>query len=123
MLFRSLVLLFVLPSSLFFALLVLISFTTQLTIGDTLISVAFSPLRMARNIQEFEENVRGTERPIRVMTFNIWGSGMNVKDGLEKIAKHIAKVDPDIVALQVRENEYYMFFNKNDILIIKSLTT
>ncbi|KAL7080566.1 hypothetical protein ACQ4LE_000295 [Meloidogyne hapla] len=94
------ILLFALPSSLFLAFLVLISFTTQITIGDTLVSVAFSPLRMARNIQEFGANVRGSERPLRVMTFNIWVSGANVKDGLEKIAKHIKKVDPDIVALQ-----------------------
>jgi endonuclease/exonuclease/phosphatase family metal-dependent hydrolase len=92
-----LILLFTIPSTLFF---ILISFTTQLNNGDTLVSVAFTPLRMARNIKEYETKLRGTEHPLRIMTFNIWGSGINVKDGLEKIAKHIAKVDPDIVALQ-----------------------
>ncbi|CAK5122072.1 unnamed protein product [Meloidogyne enterolobii] len=94
------ILLFALPSSLFLALLVLISFTTQINIGDTLVSVGSSPLRMTRNIQEDPNNVRGSERPLRVMTFNLWVSGANVKDGLEKIAKHINKVNPDIVALQ-----------------------
>jgi len=96
------ILLFALPSSLFLALLVLISFTTQINIGDTLVSVGSSPLRMTRNIQEDANNVRGSERPLRVMTFNLWVSGANVKDGLGKIAKHINKVNPDIVALQVR---------------------
>ncbi|KJH52189.1 hypothetical protein DICVIV_01654 [Dictyocaulus viviparus] len=38
------------------------------------------------------------------MTFNIWLSGASVNDGLRKIAKHIALVNPDIVALQEVEN-------------------
>lgn len=37
---------------------------------------------------------------IRVMTFNIWNSGINVENGLFKIAKHILYVYPDIVALE-----------------------
>ncbi|KAH7697095.1 Protein F14F9.5, partial [Aphelenchoides avenae] len=38
------------------------------------------------------------------MTFNIWISGANVRDGLYKIAKHIRILDPDIVALQETES-------------------
>ncbi|VDM66144.1 unnamed protein product [Strongylus vulgaris] len=37
---------------------------------------------------------------IRVMTFNTWNSGVHVEDGLNKIAKHIMLVNPDVVALQ-----------------------
>ncbi|KHJ79859.1 hypothetical protein OESDEN_20481 [Oesophagostomum dentatum] len=36
----------------------------------------------------------------RVMTFNIWNSGSHVQNGLQKVAKHILLVDPDVVALQ-----------------------
>ncbi len=42
-----------------------------------------------------------TSTVIRVMTFNIWLSGQEVTDGLQKIAKHIKLVDADVVALQV----------------------
>ena len=42
------------------------------------------------------------QRQLRVMTFNIWVSGANVEKGMEKIAKHIQAVDPDIVAIQVK---------------------
>ncbi|KHN81310.1 Uncharacterized protein F14F9.5 [Toxocara canis] len=38
------------------------------------------------------------------MTFNIWQSGINVENGLVKIAKHISHVYPDIVALQEVES-------------------
>ncbi|KAF7639103.1 Endo/exonuclease/phosphatase domain-containing protein [Meloidogyne graminicola] len=96
----KIILLLILPTSLILILLFLISFTTQLNIGEMFVSVAFSPLRMVRNIKETDKNIRGLDRPLRVMTFNIWLSGARVKDGMEKIAKHIAKVDPDIVALQ-----------------------
>ncbi|KAJ1356964.1 hypothetical protein KIN20_014960 [Parelaphostrongylus tenuis] len=41
---------------------------------------------------------------LRIMTFNIWVSGAFVKDGLQKIARHIAVVNPDIVALQEVES-------------------
>ncbi|MFH4980590.1 hypothetical protein AB6A40_007299 [Gnathostoma spinigerum] len=34
------------------------------------------------------------------MTFNIWLSGANVENGLQKIATNILQVDPDIVTLQ-----------------------
>jgi endonuclease/exonuclease/phosphatase family metal-dependent hydrolase len=37
---------------------------------------------------------------LRIMSFNIWMSGVKVEDGIHKIAKHIKLVDPDIVALQ-----------------------
>uniref|UniRef100_A0A0K0DF43 Endo/exonuclease/phosphatase domain-containing protein n=1 Tax=Angiostrongylus cantonensis TaxID=6313 RepID=A0A0K0DF43_ANGCA len=40
-------------------------------------------------------------RRLRVMTFNIWQTGIRVSNGFQKIAKHIAFIDPDIVALQV----------------------
>ncbi|RCN41115.1 hypothetical protein ANCCAN_12947 [Ancylostoma caninum] len=43
---------------------------------------------------------------LRVMTFNIWLSGASVHNGLQKIAKHIALVNPDIVALQEVEDVY-----------------
>ncbi|CAD6197327.1 unnamed protein product [Caenorhabditis auriculariae] len=42
----------------------------------------------------------GQRGGLRVMTFNIWNSGKNVINGREKIAKHIALVDPDVVTLQ-----------------------
>ena len=38
---------------------------------------------------------------IRVMTFNVWLCGTQVKQGLDKIAKHIKMIDPDVVALEV----------------------
>lgn len=57
----------------------------------------------------------GPQRPLRVMSFNIWVysilfyviifnekvSGANVENGMEKIANQIKQADPDIVALQV----------------------
>ena len=39
--------------------------------------------------------------PLRVLTFNVWLSGTNVENGLQKIVKHIKFLQPDIVALQV----------------------
>uniref|UniRef100_A0A915KU96 Endonuclease/exonuclease/phosphatase domain-containing protein n=1 Tax=Romanomermis culicivorax TaxID=13658 RepID=A0A915KU96_ROMCU len=42
---------------------------------------------------------------IRVMTFNTWRLGEFVDNGLLKIAKHIALVDADVVALQEVVNE------------------
>ncbi|CAJ0946631.1 unnamed protein product, partial [Mesorhabditis belari] len=39
------------------------------------------------------------------MSFNIWNCGVNVENGVLKIAKHIALVNPDIVALQEVEFE------------------
>ncbi|KIH48571.1 hypothetical protein ANCDUO_21358, partial [Ancylostoma duodenale] len=37
---------------------------------------------------------------IRIMSFNVWVSGKSVYNGLQKIARHIKKVRPDIVAMQ-----------------------
>jgi len=37
---------------------------------------------------------------LRLMTFNLWNSGDNVENGLNKIAKHILDVNPDIAALE-----------------------
>ncbi|EFO18696.1 hypothetical protein LOAG_09798 [Loa loa] len=34
------------------------------------------------------------------MTFNTWLTGNNVENGLAKIAKHIKRINPDVVALQ-----------------------
>ncbi|CAD5218275.1 unnamed protein product [Bursaphelenchus okinawaensis] len=43
---------------------------------------------------------------LRIMTFNTWNMGVYINDGLEKIAKHIALNDPDVVGLQeVRSRE------------------
>jgi hypothetical protein len=47
-----------------------------------------------------------TERPLRVMSFNLWYSGKKVENGIEKIAKHIRIVDPDIVGLQVLSEKF-----------------
>uniref|UniRef100_A0AC34G2A0 Endonuclease/exonuclease/phosphatase domain-containing protein n=1 Tax=Panagrolaimus sp. ES5 TaxID=591445 RepID=A0AC34G2A0_9BILA len=44
------------------------------------------------------ESKNGTH--LRIMTFNTWIFGEHVIDGLNKIAKHIKLVEPDIVALQ-----------------------
>ncbi|KAI1723721.1 endonuclease/Exonuclease/phosphatase family domain-containing protein [Ditylenchus destructor] len=44
--------------------------------------------------------VAGTPLTVRVLTFNIWLSGRRVENGLEKIAKHIRQINPDIVSLQ-----------------------
>jgi hypothetical protein len=38
---------------------------------------------------------------LSVMTFNIWVSGLEVDNGIEKIANHIKQINSDIVALQV----------------------
>lgn len=38
---------------------------------------------------------------LRVMSFNLWHSGRRVDGGCEKIARHILKVDADIVGFQV----------------------
>ncbi|ETN82293.1 endonuclease/exonuclease/phosphatase family protein [Necator americanus] len=38
---------------------------------------------------------------VRVMSFNVWSSGKNVNDGLQKIALHIGIINPDIVAMQI----------------------
>ncbi|KAK6047794.1 hypothetical protein COOONC_14702, partial [Cooperia oncophora] len=43
---------------------------------------------------------------LRVMTFNTWHAGTLVKNGLQKIAKHILLVNPDIVGLQEVDNVY-----------------
>ncbi|VDM66681.1 unnamed protein product [Strongylus vulgaris] len=34
------------------------------------------------------------------MSFNVWASGKSVHNGLEKIARHVKFVRPDIVAMQ-----------------------
>jgi endonuclease/exonuclease/phosphatase family metal-dependent hydrolase len=44
------------------------------------------------------ETKNGTN--LRIMSFNTWMFGEMVNDGLNKIAKHIKLVEPDIVALQ-----------------------
>lgn len=45
------------------------------------------------------KDVVGTN--LRIMTFNVWISGLYVDNGIEKIAKAIKEVNPDVVALQV----------------------
>ncbi len=42
----------------------------------------------------------------RLLTFNTWRLGRDVRNGVEKVAKHISIVDPDVVALQVRLGAY-----------------
>ncbi|EYC21770.1 hypothetical protein Y032_0018g3521 [Ancylostoma ceylanicum] len=42
---------------------------------------------------------------IRLMSFNVWTSGKSVYNGLQKIARHIKKVRPDIVAMQEISDE------------------
>ncbi|PAV81954.1 hypothetical protein WR25_05848 [Diploscapter pachys] len=37
---------------------------------------------------------------LRIMTFNTWNTGRNFEDGLHKLARHIALVNPDAVGLQ-----------------------
>uniref|UniRef100_A0A914E3G5 Endonuclease/exonuclease/phosphatase domain-containing protein n=1 Tax=Acrobeloides nanus TaxID=290746 RepID=A0A914E3G5_9BILA len=40
------------------------------------------------------------------MTFNIWYGGSKVDNGIQKIAKHIKFIDPDVVAIQeIRTNK------------------
>uniref|UniRef100_A0A915KWC4 Endonuclease/exonuclease/phosphatase domain-containing protein n=1 Tax=Romanomermis culicivorax TaxID=13658 RepID=A0A915KWC4_ROMCU len=56
-------------------------------------------------LAQFSQGVQGGgRRPVkarlRFMTFNVWYSGINVFNGLEKIARHVALIKPDIVALQ-----------------------
>ncbi|CAD5225327.1 unnamed protein product [Bursaphelenchus okinawaensis] len=43
---------------------------------------------------------------LRFMSFNLWFTGHMVSNGLEKVAKHIKRVDPDIVALQEVQTVY-----------------
>lgn len=38
---------------------------------------------------------------LKVLTFNTWLGGASVEDGFAKIARHIKRIDPDIVGLQV----------------------
>lgn len=58
-----------------------------------------------RDVKEKQEVKTGVE--FRVMTFNTWIHGRNVNNGLEKIAKHIKAVNPDVVVLQVKQlNDY-----------------
>jgi hypothetical protein len=42
---------------------------------------------------------------LKVMTFNVLWFGSQVDDGIEKIAKHIKLISPDIVGLQVSSME------------------
>ena len=42
----------------------------------------------------------------RLMTFNTWCSGDKVKNGRDKIARHISVVNPDVVALQVSQYNF-----------------
>jgi endonuclease/exonuclease/phosphatase (EEP) superfamily protein YafD len=49
---------------------------------------------------KMERSAHITQRPLRVMTFNIWLSGRRVVNGIEKIVKHILINDPDVVAMQ-----------------------
>ncbi|CAI2353682.1 unnamed protein product [Caenorhabditis sp. 36 PRJEB53466] len=51
---------------------------------------------------------------VRLMTFNIWQSGVNVENGQQKIAKHILMVNPDVVALQ----EVYANVTRNLTLML-----
>ncbi|CAD5225325.1 unnamed protein product [Bursaphelenchus okinawaensis] len=43
---------------------------------------------------------------LRFMSFNLWFTGHMVSNGLEKVAKHIKRVDPDIVVLQEIQTVY-----------------
>lgn len=62
--------------------------------------------------------VLNEDKEFRVMTFNIWLSGLSVQNGVYKIAKHIRLNDPDIVAIQVStkllflmKTFYQVFYN------------
>ncbi len=39
------------------------------------------------------------------MTFNMWHTGESVEDGQNKVAKHIKRVNPDVVAMQEAHND------------------
>jgi hypothetical protein len=50
---------------------------------------------------------------LRVMTFNTWHYGTMVENGLQKIAKHINRLSPDIVSFQVWQWGYlFKIFSK-----------
>ncbi|CAJ0574208.1 unnamed protein product, partial [Mesorhabditis spiculigera] len=42
----------------------------------------------------------GAEKSFRVVSFNTWQMGLHVEEGMEKLAKHILALEPDIVSLQ-----------------------
>jgi endonuclease/exonuclease/phosphatase family metal-dependent hydrolase len=46
---------------------------------------------------------------LRLMTFNLWNSGENVKDGMQKIVNHILEVNPDIAALEEIESTEILY--------------
>jgi endonuclease/exonuclease/phosphatase family metal-dependent hydrolase len=45
-------------------------------------------------------NEEQIQKDLRIMTFNIWMSGSNVVNGINKIARHINTINPDVVCLQ-----------------------
>jgi hypothetical protein len=52
-------------------------------------------------VKVINERVYKNGTSLRVMTFNIWYGGSKVENGIQKIAKHIKFIDPDVVAIQV----------------------
>ncbi|KAI6199947.1 Endonuclease exonuclease phosphatase domain containing protein [Aphelenchoides besseyi] len=54
----------------------------------------------AKDSREVYHLTDGSGVDIRVMTFNIWLSGKQVKDGFQKIVQHILAVNPDVVCIQ-----------------------
>ncbi|GMT24678.1 hypothetical protein PFISCL1PPCAC_15975, partial [Pristionchus fissidentatus] len=63
-----------------------------------------SIIEMVRYLPYLVLTMVGTASALKVMTFNIWLSGAEVSNGMEKIAKQIKEVNPDVVALQEVES-------------------
>jgi len=95
-----------------FLLLLCPLFFLLLANSTTLALPGLSVLRMSSNGQQAQQQL-----PLRVMTFNIWVSGANVHNGMDKIASQILYVDPDIVALQVVFKSQQYCVSKIDIPI------
>jgi len=72
------------------------------------------------------DNMAGSDEPgaagrrLKVLTFNTWLGGASVEDGFSKIAKHIKRIDPDIVGLQV-SGPLYSFLNRMGCLTAEKL--
>lgn len=64
----------------------------------------------SQNLNGFEKNSNNdqlechyenvTTGDLRIMTFNIWFNGKKVDNGINKIAKHINTINPDVACLQ-----------------------
>lgn len=86
-----------------FSIFILIFLTLYLSLGDD----TLNGIGKKNQIQthEFECHYETIDAgDLRIMTFNTYSGGLKVNDGINKIAKHINLLNPDVVILQEVEN-------------------